>query len=147
MTGYIRLILLTMPTNDLSSFLATTKSQRSVSFLIAKDEEELQIFLQALQEQGFQSLHTITEILSHVSSPTKAFYHITAVMPIEIYEFIEQYSSGHISIYDRKLKKMNVAKPSYKDVSIIFLLTKKILHTLQAEGYTFYDKTGLTYQQ
>ena len=136
-----------MPTYDVPAFLAATKSQRAVSLLIAKDEVEIQSFQHMLAGEKFLQMHTVADLLKHVASPSKMYFVIRNAMPIEIYEFIQQYPMGHISILDRKRQKIQVARTPHTDISLVFLITKKTLNHLQAAGYSFYDKTGLTYQK
>lgn len=132
--------------NDIHNFLAYSNSQHHPSLILTKDEEEQNKYLKALKENQFQQVHSLSDLFNAVSAPTKVFYEINDVLPQEIYEFIEQYPTRHIGIFSEKDKKIVVVNPNYKDVSLIFVVTKENLKNIHESGMTLYDKVGLTFQ-
>jgi hypothetical protein len=57
-----------------------------------------------------------------------------------------QYPTGQIEIYDTFNLKSQTVVPSYKEVSVIFLITKDVLKKAQEAGFTLLEKVGITYQ-
>ncbi len=136
-----------MASSAFRDFLTYTPSQKEVSLVFAKDETEQDHFLQELEGQGFKQIFTLYELLDTVTSPTKSFYLIQDELPVDVYEFIQQYPTRHIGIYDKVSKKFAVTNPVYKDVSLVFVVTKAHLQNLHNQGFTLFDKVGLTYQE
>jgi len=133
--------------SDFREFLTFTSSQKEVSLVLAKDETVQNDLVQILYQQGFHQIHTVSELLKIIAAPTKVFYLVQNELPVDIYEFIQQYPTRHISIYDKATKKFVASRPIYKDVAVILVVTKDNLEKIHSQNFTLFDKVGLTYQE
>lgn len=135
-----------MPQDTLQQFLHYTDSQKNVSLILANDKAEQRAFLKILTQEGFQKVDTISRLLKETMQVSKVFYVIRDALPNQFYDFIVQYSTRHMTIYDYTQRKFLVANPIYTNVSIVFVVTKDMLKKIHEEGFSLLDKVGLTYQ-
>ena len=63
-----------------------------------------------------------------------------------MYDFALQYPTGQIEIYDKFNLKSQTVTPSYKDVAVVFLITKDTLKKAQEAGFMLLEQVGITYQ-
>ncbi len=129
-----------------TDFLSFTHHQKEVSVVIAKNEAELKELKNTLDSQGFMQLADSPELLRYVSAPSKVYFLIHGNLPKRVYDFLVQYPTGQIEIFDKSQMKSTLIKPVYKDVSVILLLTKEQLISIQKGGYQILEHTGLAYQ-
>lgn len=135
-----------MVQQEFQDFLDFTRSQEAVSLVLAKDESEQTQFLSVLIDQGFREMKNVEMFLSAVTSPSKLFYVMQPDLPKEMNEFISQYPTRHIGIFNTSTGKNMIATPLYENVSIVCIITKENLQKIQQQGYTLFDKVGLTFQ-
>lgn len=135
-----------MNQNTFTDFLYLTPSQKEVSVVIAKDDSELKELKNTLDSQGFMQLADSPELLRYVSAPSKVYFLVHSNLPKRIYDFLIQYPTGQIEIFDKNQMKSSLIKPVYKDVSVLLLLTKEQLINIQKGGYQILEHTGLAYQ-
>ena len=135
-----------MNKNTFTDFLSFTPSQKEVSVVIAKDETELKELKTTLDSQGFIQLADSPELLRYVSAPSKVYFLVHSNLPKRIYDFLIQYPTGQIEIFDKNQMKSSLIKPVYKDVSVLILLTKEQLINIQKGGYQILEHTGIAYQ-
>jgi hypothetical protein len=67
-------------------------------------------------------------------------------MQKELYDFILQYPTGQIEIFDKDKFQSKSISPLYRDVSIVVLTTKQTLMNMQKKGYKLLENVGITYQ-
>jgi hypothetical protein len=128
-------------------FLKLTPSQKEVSLAIAKDHDELAVFVKNLEGQGFRQVVDTSDLFKYVFHPSsKVFFVVKESLPKDMYDFIVQYPTGQVEIYDDFNLKSKLAVPAYDKISVIFLITREGLKKNQELGFQILDQVGLTYQ-
>lgn len=135
-----------MTMNSISDFINYTKSQQEVSLVIAKDTKELDDFVQVLADHDFRQAIDTSELFKRITAPSKVYYVVRDSLPKKIYDFIVQYPTGQIEIFDKEAKKSEIVSPLYKDVSVVILVTKESLSNIQKGGFRLLENVGITYQ-
>ncbi len=132
--------------NDFNDFLKFSNSQKEVSLMIAKDEEQLSEYRQKLDLSYYKQASELSHLLSNIDSPRKMYLVVKDELSKDLYDFILQYPTGQIEIFDKEKRKPVVAHPSYRDVSLVILLTKKTLDDAQRKDFSILENVGLAYQ-
>lgn len=132
--------------SDFADFLKFSNSQKEVSLAIARDEEELKEIQELLETNHYRRANHASQLLLHIDAPAKIYYLISEKLPKEIYDFIIQYPTGQVEIFDSEKMKSSVVQPSYSDVSVIFLITKDNLANIRKDNFEMLNNTGITYQ-
>ena len=130
----------------LTNFLKYTPSQKEVSLVIAKNEEELKEFEEILDKHHYKKAIHVSQLLLYIDSPSKLYFHINSEMPKELYDFVLQYPTGQVEIFDTRKMSSTTVTPVYNDVSIILLITKERLSQIQKGELQILSNVGLTYQ-
>lgn len=129
--------------DDLTKFINYSVSQKEVSLIVTKDEEEAQRTVKTLTNVGYSQVSEIKEILKLITRPAKILVVLNNDFPKEIYDFVVQYPTGQVEIYDKEKLKSEAVTPIYKDVSIILIADKK---TIEKSKLPILEKLGLTYR-
>jgi hypothetical protein len=132
--------------SKLTDFIKYTFSQKEISLIIAKDQEELEGFVQILADKDFRQAIDTSELFKRIMHPSKVYFIIRKELHKSIYDFILQYPTGQVEIFNRDRMKSEMVSPVYKDVSVIFLVSKQTLSNIQKSGYQLLENTGMTYQ-
>lgn len=127
-------------------FLKHVTSQKEASLMIAKDANELSEFKSLLINNYFKQANHISQLLAYADTPTKIFFVLSGELSKDVYDFIVQYPTGQIEIFDKDKAKWLITKPNYQDSSIIFILTKEDLDKIQQQGFQLLENAGITYQ-
>lgn len=135
-----------MGQNSFNEFLKYTLSQKEVSLAIAQDEAELNKFVEILQSHGFRQTIDTTELFKYVTIPSKVFFIARGNLPKDIYDFIVQYPTGQIEIFDKRNLKSKIVTPVYNGVSVVLLITKSSLKQIQEAEFQILNHVGVTYQ-
>lgn len=129
-----------------TDFLKYASSQKEVSLAIAKDETELQQFIKSLEEDNFRQATDTSDLFKHITQPSKVFAIFNEKLAKDLYDFMIQYSTGQVEIYDKFNLKSQLATPVYDKVSVVFIITKDVLKKMQESGYQILEHAGITYQ-
>jgi len=135
-----------MTYNSLNNFLKYTLSQKEVSLVIAKNDEELVHFQRTLENNYFKKATEIFQLISNIDEPQKIYFVITDISK-DLYDFLLQYPSGQVEIFDSKKMRSTIISPIYNGVSVVFLVTKETLSQIQKGGFPVLEAVGLTYQR
>lgn len=133
-------------TNTFDDFLKFTLSQKDVSLAIANDDSELIELMKKLEEKEFRQAVDTSDLFKQITQPSKSFFVAKESLSKDMYDFVVQYPTGQVEIYDKFNLKSQTVMPSYKDVTIIFLITKEVLKKAQEAGFMLLEKVGITYQ-
>ena len=133
-------------TNTLDDFLKFALSQKDVSLAIAKDDSELTEIMTNLEEKGFRQAVDTSDLFKQITQPSKSFFVAKENLLKDMYDFVVQYPTGQVEIYDKFNLKSQTVVPIYKDVIVILLMTKEVLKKTQEAGFTLLEKVGITYQ-
>lgn len=132
--------------SDFQEFIKFTNSQKEVSLAIAKNEEELKEFKEALEKHHFRQATEVSQLMLHMDSATKLYFILTDNLSKDLYDFILQYPTGRVQIFNPDKMKSNISVPVYKDVSIVLVIAKDDLAKLQNSEFPILENVGITYQ-
>lgn len=133
-------------TNTLEDFLKYVISQKEVSLIIAKDEGELKRLTEKLEKAGFRQAVDTSDLFKQITKASKSFVAIKNSLSKDLYDFAVQYPTGQVEIYDKFNLKSQIVVPTYKDVSVVYVLTKTALKKTQKSGFRILELAGITYQ-
>ena len=129
--------------SDLIKFIEYSISQKEISLIITKDKEEIKIATQILIELGYHEEINVSDMVKLVSQPSKVFITLEDDFSKDIYDFVVQYPTGQVEIYDKVNLKSQTVTPAYKDVSIIVVADEE---TIKKSKFPILEKVGLTYR-
>lgn len=132
--------------NTFDDFIRFTSSQKEISLVVAKDEVELSGFVKILEDEGFNQTLDTLDLFKFINTPSKVFFVIKETLSKDMYDFMVQYPTGQVEIYDKFNLESQTVIPIYKDVSIIFIVTKETLKKTQESGFRILEQVGITYQ-
>jgi hypothetical protein len=132
--------------NTFSDFIRFTSSQKEISLIIAKDEVELASFVKTLKDKDFKQTLEALDLFKYITTPSKVFFVIQKTLSKDMYDFMVQYPTGQVEIYDKFNLKSQTVIPIYKNVSVIFIITKETLKKIQESGFHILEQVGITYQ-
>lgn len=124
-------------------FIKCSVSQKEVSLIITKDEKEIQEIIKTLTEIGYRQAINALEIIKIISQPAKIFVTLENNFSKDIYDFVVQYPTGQVEIYDKVKLKSQTTTPVYKNVSIIVVADEE---TIKKSKFPILEKVGLTYR-
>lgn len=135
-----------MVKHKFSEFVKHATYQKEVSLVVAKDEAELKELVNVLENQGFKLARNTLDFLDFIDSPLKVFFTVQDTLPKDFYDFIVQYPTGQVEIYDKDKLKSKIVSPNYDIASIILVITKEALKKSQKSGFEIREQVGITYQ-
>jgi hypothetical protein len=133
-------------TNTFEDFLKYTKSQKEVSLVIAKDDNEFDSFLKKLGDAQFRQAVDTSDLFKHITKASKSFVAVKDTLSKDLYDFAVQYPTGQVEIYDKFNLKSQIITPVYNDVTVVYVLTKAALKKTQESGFRILEIAGITYQ-
>ena len=131
---------------ELKKFLQVVAGQKEVALVIAENDLDLQELQQSLKKSGFTKVDRTTELLNRMDKPGKLLFTFSGTINKSVYDFITQYPTGQVEIFDSANMQSQVTVPDYKKLSVIVLITKPNLVALENEGYSIRLNTGVAYQ-
>ena len=132
--------------DQLKKFLQVVAGQKEVALVIAENDLDLQELQQSLKKSGFTKVDRTTELLNRMDKPGKLLFTFSGTINKSVYDFITQYPTGQVEIFDSANMQSQVTVPDYKKLSVIVLITKPNLVALENEGYSIRLNTGVAYQ-
>ena len=132
--------------NPFNNFIKFISSQKEISLVVAKDEVELSGFVKILEDEGFNQTFDTLDLFKFINTPSKVFFVIKETLSKDMYDFVVQYPTGQVEIYDKFNLKSQTVIPTYQGVSIIFIITKEALRKTQESGFHILEQVGMTYQ-
>lgn len=132
--------------NSFSDFLRYAVSSREVSLIIAKNDTEQQDLIQTLEKEGFKKANKVSDLLEDALYPSKVYLVAGETLRKDLYDFIVQYPTAQIEIFNKEAMKSTTVIPQYKDTSIVLVITKDHLSQVQKHGFDVLSHTGMAYQ-
>ncbi len=133
-------------TNTFENFLKYATSQKEVSLAIAKDDNEIARLTKKLEKADFRQTVDTSDLFKQITKASKSYVVVKDSLSKDLYDFAVQYPTGQVEIYDKFNLKSQTVTPIYKDVSVVFLITKTILKKTQESGFRILELAGITYQ-
>jgi len=115
---------------------------KEVGLVIAKNDEELAGFAKAMDGFDFKRSENIADLFKF----SKTYFVITEDMDKDVYDFIVQYPTGQVEIFDKKLMRSQTLSPDYKNSAIVLLVDKDNLNKIQEKGFDLLSSAGPAFQ-
>lgn len=132
----------TSNSKSIEEFLFVTQGGKEVGLVIAQNEEELKSFVKVMGGFNFERSENIADLFKF----PKTYFVITPDMDKDVYDFIVQYPTGQVEIFDKKLMQSQTLSPDYKKQGIILLVDKDNLNKIQEKGFDLLGNTGPAFQ-
>lgn len=132
--------------DELKKFLQVASGSGEVALVIAENEAELQEFQQAFKKTGFIKVDRTSELLNRMDQPGKLLFTLNGIINKNVYDFLMQYSTGQVEIFDSSKMQSRITTPDYKNLSVVVLVTKLNLVVLETQGYGIRMNAGVAYQ-
>jgi len=129
-------------TPSLEEFLLVTAGSKEVGLIIAKDSNELQDFVESLDENGFKRSDKIVDLLEL----QQAYFVINESAAKDAYDFAVQYPTGQIEIFDKEHMRSQTFSPEYSNLKLVLLVAKDDLNKLQTKGFDLLSAVGPAFQ-
>jgi hypothetical protein len=123
-------------------FLKVAFGQKEVGLIMAKNIDELSDFSRIMDNEGFKRSDNILDLLN---SP-KMYISVDENMNKNVYDFVVQYPTGQVEIFDNTAMKSNTFSPEHVSRCIVFLVLKEDLSKIQEKGWDILSLCGPTYQ-
>ena len=129
-----------------NQFLNFSSFQKEVSLVVAKDEDELGLFFDLLLSENFVESKNMFELTESVLIPAKTVMLLENIPDNNLWSFLCQYPTGQIQVFNSEQMRSVIISPQYRELSVVFLITKKNLKKFISEGFNLLAFVGLTYQ-
>lgn len=131
----------------LELFLSRSCSQKEPVFIIAENNKAVKEYQAIIEEAGYKQAKTIKDLMKEPKTVNNKYIIIQEGEDLkDVYDFMVQYPTGQVEIYDKKNLTTDVLNPDYKNTSFLFLVTKDTLSASRERGYDLLSQAGLTYQ-
>jgi hypothetical protein len=136
-----------MDNNKFEEFIKDSISQKEISLILAKDDDELAWLKDKLAKNNYIFPANILVAISELNSQDKTCFEIKDESEAkELYDFAMQYPTGQINMFDEKTMKNIISTPDYNNKSIIFLATEDQLKKLRHINFDFFAISGIAYR-
>ena len=125
-----------------SKFINFSFGQKEASIVIAKNKKEQEEFVNFLEEIGFQNADAVYKFQENL----KTYFISQGNIDKDIYDFMAQYSTGQIEIFDKNNMKSNIYTPDYTGKAIIIIALNNNLKKLKKNNFDLLAISGLAYQ-
>ena len=132
---------------SLSDYLQYVPSQKEVQLIIANQHHEIAAIKDELYTNGFSESFSYSDLLKQSTIGEKTFLILDSTLPKEIYDFVVQYPTGRIQIFDKTQGISRVVAPKYDDSACVLVLSEQTLRTVQESGFDLLSHVGLTYRK
>lgn len=122
----------------LEDFLKVVIGGKDVGLIVAADEGKLAEAVTVLQSSNFQSAETVADLLN----TSRAYFVVGESLNKDVYDFIAQYGSGSVEIFDKTAMQSSVTPIDYVDRGVVFLVTAQNLAKVEAAGFGLRQAVG-----
>ena len=123
-------------------FLKVASGQKESGLIIAKDRDELNDFVEVMDNKGLKRLDKI----SNMTNSLKVYLNVGENIEKETYDFLVQYPTGQVEIFDKDTMLSKTFSPDYKNSSVVVLILKENLGKLKQKGWDILSIVGPAYQ-
>jgi len=127
---------------SIEEFLSVMIGSREVGLVIAKNEAEISSLTKAMDRSDFKRSENISDLLKSPQTYLVADENIDK----DVYDFIVQYPTGQVEIFDKKLMQSQTLSPDYKNSAIVLLVEKNNLNKIQEKGFDILGVAGPAFQ-
>ena len=127
---------------SLQEFQRILKGQKDVCLIVAKNESEMDDFAKFFEGSGFQTSKNVFDFFSF----EKSYLVLDENLPKDFYDFLTQYPTGQVEIFDREKNESKVFSPDYQNQVFVLVATEERLAKLKEKGFEIMDKVGPVYR-
>ncbi|HBW74126.1 MAG: hypothetical protein UX10_C0023G0008 [Candidatus Magasanikbacteria bacterium GW2011_GWA2_45_39] len=127
---------------SIEEFLSVILGGKEVGLVIAQNDAEISSFAKAMDRFDFKRSENIADLFK---SP-KTYLVAGGNLDKNVYDFIVQYPTGQVEIFDKKLMQSQTLSPDYKNSAIVLLVDKDNLNKIQERGFDLLSSTGPAFQ-
>jgi len=127
---------------SIEEFLSVMIGSREVGLVIAKNEAEISSFAKSMDRSNFKRSENISDLFK---SP-KTYLVADENIDKDVYDFIVQYPTGQVEIFNKKLMQSQTLSPDYKNSAIVLLVEKNNLNKIQEKGFDILGVAGPAFQ-
>lgn len=127
---------------SIEEFLSVMIGSKEVGLVIAKNEAEISSFAKALDRFDFKRSENISDLFKAPKTYLVADENIDK----DVYDFIVQYPTGQVEIFNKKLMQSQTLSPDYKNSAIVLLVEKNNLNKIQEKGFDILGVAGPAFQ-
>ncbi len=127
---------------SLVDFLSIVLGSKEVGLILAKDKSEFTDFMQKLEQTGFRQAQKMTDI----TKIARVYFALDEVVNKEVYDFVVQYPSGQVELFDKQLMQSTVFSPDYKNSAVVLLVYKDSLIKFKEQGFDILTVAGPAFQ-
>jgi hypothetical protein len=128
--------------NGLTSFIHAVYGSKEVGLVIAKDGKALANFVRSMDGMSFKPAETSGDFFKF----PKTYCIVGDNIEKDVYDFVVQYSTGQVEIFDSELMRSRMLTPDYGNSAVVLGVTKENLKQLQAKGCDLLSSVGPAYQ-
>ena len=127
---------------SIEEFLSVILGGKEVGLVIAQNDAEISSFAKAMDRFDFKRSENIADLFK---SP-KTYLVAGGNLDKNVYDFIVQYPTGQVEIFDKKLMQSQTLSPDDKNSAIVLLVDKDNLNKIQERGFDLLSSTGPAFQ-
>lgn len=127
---------------SIEEFLSVMIGSREVGLVIAKNEAEISSLAKAMDRFDFKRSENISDLFNSHKTYLVADENIDK----DVYDFIVQYPTGQVEIFNKKLMQSQTLSPDYKNSAIVLLVEKNNLNKIQEKGFDILGVAGPAFQ-
>ncbi|MBW6431662.1 hypothetical protein K0A96_00580 [Patescibacteria group bacterium] len=127
---------------SIEEFLSVMIGSKEVGLVIAKNEAEISSFSKAMDGLDFKRSENISDLFK----ATKTYLVADENIDKDVYDFIVQYPTGQVEIFNKKLMQSQTLSPDYKNSAIVLLVEKNNLNKIQEKGFDILGVAGPAFQ-
>ena len=109
---------------------------------IAAKKPEIKAFVEILGEQGFKEVKNADDLFEN----GKKYFVVNESLEKDIYDFVVQYPSGQVELFDKTVMKHKIFFPEYAGSALVLLIQEKDLNKIKKQGFDLLAVVGPTYR-
>ena len=127
---------------DIEEFIKVTNGSREVGLIIARSTLELENAAHLVESAGFAEVRGIDDLLKNA----KHYLLLGKKIDKGIYDFLVQYPTGQVEIFDNQSNKSRLFSPDYSQASVMVLILLEDLLVLEEGGIVLREVAGPAFQ-
>ncbi len=124
-------------------FITYNVGQKEIALVVFKDQIELKEIKKILKKDKFVLLESIENFNEAV---IKAYFVLDESFSKSIYDFIKQYPTGSVEVFNTDKMEARIIKPDYEKTSLVFLVSEDKLKQITNDGFDFISIVGMCYR-
>jgi hypothetical protein len=129
-------------TPPFGQFLVTVAGGKEVGLVVGASQEELESARKALEHHHYTRATTPLELMDN----QKVYLVLTKDILKGAYDFVTQYATGQVELWDSARAKSVVATPRYSDSTVVLLTTQEELNAAEERGLDLLGVAGPTFR-